>query len=389
MRAITKILAGILVLAMLFSTKAFATENAELEQSGEPPVQIAAASALLMDASTGQVLIAYNEHELRYPASVTKVMTLLLIAEAIEQGKIALTDKITASGTAAGKGGSQIWLREGESMTAEELIKAVAIYSANDASVALAEAIAGSEEAFVALMNERARELGMNNTTFYNSTGLDDTADGHLTTAYDIAIMSRELLRHENITVYSTIWMDSLRGGETELVNTNRLVRFFEGATGLKTGTTNRAGCCISATARRGDTHFIAIVLGSDNSNDRFDTAKRMLNWGFANYSTVTPEIDSTLITPVRVLHGSEQYIQPEPPDTMPILVPRGSEADLRHSIDLNLDVQAPVEAGQILGRVTLTIDGETLGEYPLIAPYAIEAATFLMMIRRLLVALL
>ena len=389
MRAMIKILAGVLALTMLLSMKAFATENDSAEQSGEPPVEIAAASALLMDAATGQVLIAYNEHEPRYPASVTKVMTLLLVAEAIEQGKIALTDKITASGTAAGKGGSQIWLREGESMTAEELIKAIAIYSANDASVALAEAIAGSEEGFVTLMNERARELGMNNTTFLNSTGLDDTAEGHLTTAYDIALMSRELLRHENITAYSTIWMDSLRGGETELVNTNRLVRFFEAATGLKTGTTNKAGCCIAASARRGETHFIAVVLGSGNSNDRFDTAKRMLNWGFANYSTVTPEIDPTLITPVRVLRGAEQFIQPVLPAAMPILVPRGSESELRHSIDLAVDVQAPVEAGQILGMVTLTIDGETLGEYPLTAPADIAAATWPMMVRRLFTALI
>jgi len=380
-------LACVLTLILILSTKVIATETLA-EQSSEPPVEIAARAALLMDAATGQVLIGYNEHERLYPASVTKVMTLLLVAEALENGKIALTDQIAATGTAAAKGGSQIWLREGESMTVEELLKAVAIYSANDASVALAEAIAGSEESFVALMNDRAHELGMANTTFLNSTGLDDTADEHLTTAYDIALMSRELLRHEEVTAYSTIWMDSLRDGETELVNTNRLVRFFEGATGLKTGTTARAGCCISATARRGDTHLIAVVLGSGNSNERFDTAKRLLNWGFANYATVIPQIDPELIPPVRVMRGAEQWVQPVPPDAMPILVPRGSEAELRQSVDLAVDVQAPVEAGQVLGHVTITIDGETLGEYPLVAPEAIPAATFMMMMQRLLYAL-
>ncbi|MCL2195205.1 MAG: D-alanyl-D-alanine carboxypeptidase [Oscillospiraceae bacterium] len=351
-------------------------------------MEIAARAAVLMDAATGEVLMAYNEHQRLYPASVTKVMTLLLVAEALAGGKLCLTDEITVSTTASGKGGSQIWLREGESMLVEDLLKAIAIYSANDASVALAEAIAGSEEGFVALMNERAAELGMVNTNFENSTGLDDTTENHLTTAYDIALMSRELLQHSEVVAYSTIWMDSLRDGETELVNTNRLVRFFEGATGLKTGTTSRAGCCISATAMREDTHLIAVVLGSDNSNDRFDTAKRMLNWGFANYSTVTPEIEANLITPVRVLHGEDRYITPVLPGGMPILVPRGSEDELQQNIELALDVQAPVVEGQVLGRITVVLDDEVVGEYTLTAPRAVQELRFVLMLQRLLGAL-
>jgi len=385
MRTWKRAAAIVLALGMVLSAKA---TNALARESSAQPVEIAARAAVLMDAATGEVLMAYNEHQRLYPASVTKVMTLLLVAEALAGGKLCLTDEITVSTTASGKGGSQIWLREGESMLVEDLLKAIAIYSANDASVALAEAIAGSEEGFVALMNERAAELGMVNTNFENSTGLDDTTENHLTTAYDIALMSRELLQHSEVVAYSTIWMDSLRDGETELVNTNRLVRFFEGATGLKTGTTSRAGCCISATAMREDTHLIAVVLGSDNSNDRFDTAKRMLNWGFANYSTVTPEIEANLITPVRVLHGEDRYITPVLPGGMPILVPRGSEDELQQNIELALDVQAPVVEGQVLGRITVVLDDEVVGEYTLTAPRAVQELRFVLMLQRLLGAL-
>ena len=353
-----------------------------------PPVQIAAKAAVLMDAATGTVLVKYNENERLYPASVTKVMALLLVAEALESGKLQLDGKVSASASAASKGGSQIWLKEGETMTVEELLKAAAIYSANDACCALGEAIAGSEEGFVRLMNERAKELGMTNTTFVNCTGLDDDTTEHLTTAYDIALMGRALLAYDIVIKYSTIWMDSLRDGATELVNTNRLVRFYEGATGIKTGTTSKAGCCIAASAKRGETHLIAVVLGSGNSNDRFETAKRLLNWGFANYATVTPQIAPALITPVRVLRGAEQWIKPVPPAAMPILVPKGSEGDLQQSVDLAADVQAPVEAGQVLGKITITLDGETLGEYPLTAPAAVEKLNFAAQFKRLMGAL-
>jgi len=371
-----------LTLLTVLCVKAMAEESA-------PPVQIAAKAAVLMDAATGKVMVRFNENERLYPASVTKVMTLLLVAEALESEKIALNDKVVASSAAASKGGSQIWLREGETMTVEELLKAAAIYSANDACCALGELIAGSEEGFVRLMNARAAELGMTNTHFDNCTGLDDDTTTHLATAFDIALMSRALLQHDIVIKYSTIWMDSLRDGATELVNTNRLVRFYEGATGLKTGTTSKAGCCISASARRGETHLIAVVLGSGSSDDRFETAKRLLNWGFANFATVTPQIAPELITPVRVLRGAEQWIRPVPPAAMPILVPKGSEGDLQQSVDLAVDVQAPVEAGQVLGKVTITLDGETLGEYPLVAPAAVDKLDFITQLKRLAAALI
>lgn len=256
-----------------------------------PPmeVEVKAKASVLMDAATGTVLMSQNPHEKLYPASVTKIMTLLLVAEAIESGKIQMTDVVTASTNASKKGGSQIWLKEGEQMTVDDLIKATAVASANDACTALGEYLAGSDEAFVKMMNERAKALSMNDTNFENCTGLDDTAENHVTSAYDIAIMSRELLKYEKILTYTTIWMDSLRGGKTELVNTNKLIRFYDGATGLKTGTTSKAGCCVSATAKRDGLHLIAVVLGSANSDDRFGGARAMLNWGFANYAVTTP----------------------------------------------------------------------------------------------------
>jgi len=375
---------------MLLTIKVRAAEDVgnSAEQSNKPPVEIAARAAVLMDASTGKVLVHYHENDRLYPASVTKIMPLLLVGEALDSGKIKMTDMVVASAAAAGKGGSQIWLKEGETMTVEELVKAAAIYSANDACCALGEHLAGSEEGFVRQMNERAQELGMTNTNFVNCTGLDDDTTEHLTTALDIAIMSRELLKHDSVVKYCTVWMDSLRDGATELVNTNRLVRFYEGATGLKTGTTSKAGCCVSASAKRGETHLIAVVMGSGNSNDRFETAKRLLSWGFANYATVTPSLPPSLITPVRVLRGEEQWIQPVAA-LMPILVPKGSEGDLQLSVDLRLDVQAPVEAGQILGKVIVTLDGEILDEYPLTAPNAVKELAYVTVLKRLLAALI
>ncbi len=342
-----------------------------------PPVEIKAKSAVLMDVSTGKVLMKLNENEKVYPASVTKIMPLLLITEAIDDGKIALSDVVTVSESAASKGGSQIWLKEGEQMTVDDLLKATAVYSANDACTALGEYIAGSDEAFVKMLNERAAELGMKNTHFENCTGLDDTTENHLTTALDVATMSRELLKHELITNYTTIWMDSLREGQTELVNTNKLVRFYEGTTGLKTGTTSKAGCCVSASALRDGTHLIAVVMGSDNSSDRFETAKAMLNWGFANYSTVTPEIDTSLIPDVGVINGVVESLKPKVPNPGSFLIEKGREAEITQTIDVAVDVAAPVEQGQILGTVTFRLGDEVLGEYNITAPDKIEPLTF------------
>lgn len=349
-----------------------------------PPVEIKAKAAVLMDASTGKVLMKLNENEKVYPASVTKIMPLLLITEAIDDGKIALSDVVTVSGSAASKGGSQIWLKEGEQMTVDDLLKATAVYSANDACTALGEYLAGSDEAFVKMLNERAAELGMKNTHFENCTGLDDTTENHLTTALDVATMSRELLKHELITNYTTIWMDSLREGQTELVNTNKLVRFYEGTTGLKTGTTSKAGCCVSASALRDGTHLIAVVMGSDNSSDRFEAAKAMLNWGFANYSTVTPEIDTSLIPDVGVINGVVESLKPKVPNPGSFLIEKGREAEITQTIDVAVDVAAPVEQGQILGTVTFRLGDEVLGEYNITAPDKIEPLTFRIVFMRI-----
>lgn len=357
-------------------------------EKGQMPVEIKAKAAVLMEVSTGRVLMRYNENERLYPASVTKIMPLLLVMEAVDSGKISLDDVVTVSGTAASKGGSQIWLKEGEQMTVDELLKATAVYSANDACTALGEYIAGSDEAFVKMLNDRAKELGMTNTNFENCTGLDDTTKNHLTTAYDVAVMSCELLKHEKITDYTTIWMDSLRNGQTELVNTNKLVRFYEGTTGLKTGTTSKAGCCVSASAKREDTHLVAVVMGSENSSDRFETAKAMLNWGFANYTTVTPVIDSTLIPEVGVINGVEEKISPEIPLAQPVLIEKGREGEITQTIDLAVDVAAPVEKGQVLGTVTFRLGDEMLGEYNLTATHSVDSLTFPIVFMRFLRAI-
>lgn len=353
------------------------------------PVEIKAKAAVLMDVSTGKVLLKYNENEKLYPASVTKIMPLLLVVEAIDSGKISLNDTVTVSANASSKGGSQIWLKEGEQMTVDDLLKSTAVYSANDACTALGEYLAGSDASFVAMLNERASQLGMKNTHFENCTGLDDTTENHLTTALDVATMSRELLKHEMIINYTTIWMDSVRNGETELVNTNKLVRFFEGTTGLKTGTTAKAGCCVSASAKRDNTHLIAVVMGSENSSDRFETAKALLNWGFSNYTTVTPVIDPKMIPAVNVINGVTEQITPSVPQAESVLIPKGKENEIKQTIDLAVDVSAPVEKGQILGTVTFSVDGEKLGEYKLTAPETVKALNFTIVFKRVAEALI
>ena len=334
---------------------------------------LSAKSAILMEMSSGQVLMEKNADEKLPPASITKIMTLLLVMEALDEGKITLEDRVTASREASSKGGSQIWLKEGEVMTVHELIKATAVASANDASTALSEYIAGDETSFVALMNKRAAELGMTNTNFENCSGLDDTAENHYTTARDIAIMSCELMKHEKIKEYTTIWMDSLRNGETELVNTNRLIRFYEGATGLKTGTTSKAGYCISATAQREGMELVAVVLGSDNSTDRFEDAKKLLNWGFVNYSIFEPQIDMSLITDVTVLCGEQDKITPVVKNPNPILIKKGTENSITQRVDLCVDVEAPVEKGQKLGTVYFEKDGEILADCPIVSENEVE----------------
>ena len=355
-----------------------ATEEPAVNAAAEAQVAIQAPSAILIDAATGTVLFEKNADERREPASVTKVMTLLLVMEALEAGQIGWNDEVTASAAAAGKGGSQIYLEEGERLGMDEMLKSVVVSSANDCATALAEHVAGSEAAFVGKMNARAAELGMTNTHFVNCTGLDDEAEAaeHLTTARDIATMSRELLRHDAIRRYTTIWMDTVRNGAFGLSNTNKLVRFYEGTTGLKTGYTSRAGHCLSASAKRNGMELIAVILGADSSSHRFEDAKALLNWGFANYALVDPAEGFTP-TPVPVLLGTLESVTPIPADSGPILLEKGKAASISREIELAEDCEAPVEQGQVLGTLRVLAGKELLAEIPLQAAEAVPRLRF------------
>ena len=337
-------------------------------------LELSARSAILMEASTGKVLYEYNADESLPPASVTKIMTILLVAEAIDGGKISLDDVVTASAEASGMGGSQIFLKENEEMTVSDLLKATVVASANDAAYALAEYVAGSEPAFVSMMNERAAELGMTGTLFANTTGLP--GDEHYSTARDIAVMSRELLKHEFIFEYTTIWMDYLRDGATQLVNTNKLIRHYTGATGLKTGSTDEAGCCISATAERDGLSLIAVVLGSPTGSQRFDDAKMLLDYGFLNFSAVTPQLPSELPCP-EVTGGEETSVKLEAGMSPLLILPRGSAESLEITVTAESSVKAPVEKGDELGKITVSLDGEVLAEIPLTAAGSVKKLTW------------
>ncbi len=336
-------------------------------------VEVVATSCVLMDVDTGEVLFSNNEDELVYPASVTKIMSLLIFMEYLDSGKLSLDEVVTTSPNAASKGGSQIWLEEGEQMSVDELLRAICIASANDACTALGEHVAGSEAAFVQMLNDKAAELGMTNTNFENCTGLDDDTTNHLTTAYDVALMSCELLSHERIQTYSTVWMDTLRDGATELVNTNTLVRFYEGTTGLKTGTTEKAGYCVSASAERDGLHLVAVVMGAENSTDRFEYAKDMLDWGFANFETYTPSFDTSLITEVKVNMGLEQYITPEIETITSVTLEKGESSQIETVIELATDVDAPVEKNQVVGTVTFKLGDEQISQYNLVCTVAVD----------------
>ena len=335
-------------------------------------VAVTAPAAVLMEASTGQVLFEKGAHDRRACASITKVMTLLLTFEALEAGELSLDQELTASAHAASMGGSDIWLEEGERMTVDDLLKATVIMSANDAAVVLAEAVSGSEEAFVARMNERAGELGMEDTVFKNCNGLDE--EGHLTSAYDVAVMSRALLTHEKIRDYTLTWMDSVRNGETQLVNTNKLIRSYQGITGLKTGTTGQAGSCISATAHREGMELIAVVLGAESTDLRFQDAKALLDYGFAGWKTVTPE--TPFLQPTAVEGGMAQTVEVAAGEMPSLLLQAGEEAQVETVVQLE-PVKAPVEQGQELGRILCQVAGETVAQVPITAKEGVEAVTF------------
>ncbi len=345
------------------------------------PFDVDALSAVLMDAETGEVLYAKNPDEALPPASVTKVMTLLLIMEAIDDGRLALTDKISVSEYAASMGGSQVYLEPGEQMSLDDMLKSIVVSSANDAAVAMAEAIAGSEEAFVKMMNERASSLGMEHTNFENVTGLDDDTTNHLISAEDIAIMSRELLKHETILNYTTIWMDTIRDGAFGLSNTNRLIRFYSGATGLKTGSTSKAKFCISATAKRDDLHLIAVIMGSPTRDVRNEMAKKLLDWGFANFAVYRNPCASA--GTVRVLGGIKDQCAVEY-EAFIRLMRKGNEKNVTAEVVLPQEIAAPVQAGDAVGHVVYRCGDEIIGESRIIASESVEKISFWQLLGRM-----
>lgn len=348
-------------------------------------LEVAAPSAILMDAATGTILWEKDAHTRLAPASVTKIMTLLLVLEALDSGKIGWDDTVTASDAAAAKGGSQVYLEPGEQLPLRDMLKAVVVSSANDCATALAEHVAGSEAAFVELMNQRAAELGMQETHFVNCTGLDDEPDAaeHLTSAYDIAVMSRQLLQHEEIRQYTTIWMDTVRDGQFGLSNTNKLIRFYQGATGLKTGYTAAAGHCLSASAQRNGIELIAVVLHCASSADRFTAAKALLDYGFANYALVQLETDG--ITPLPVKLGVCKTVQPVPATDQPILIDKSLQAGVTQRVELETGLTAPIEAGQVLGQLIVESGEQELARIELVAEAAVPRQSLWQILGRLL----
>ena len=342
------------------------------------PQEVAAKSAVLMEVSTGKLLYEQNANAALAPASVTKVMTMLLIMEAIDQGRIGWGDTVTASENAAAKGGSQIYLKVGEPMSVEDMVKSIAVSSANDCACAMAEHIAGSEQGFVDMMNLRAQQLGMENTHFVNCTGLDDDPEAakHLTSAYDIAIMSRQLLlHHPDIKKYTTIWMDTVRGGAFGLSNTNKMVRFYPGATGLKTGFTSQAGYCLSASAQRDGMELIAVVMGSATSKDRFAACKSLLDYGFANFATATPQLPESLSVPVKL--GKQAMVVAVPSEAGALLVDKSQKSQLITEYTLTETITAPVSKGQLLGQATVKVGDQVIAQFPLLARETVPRVSY------------
>ncbi|MFZ2539005.1 MAG: D-alanyl-D-alanine carboxypeptidase family protein, partial [Oscillospiraceae bacterium] len=344
------------------TTTVYASDSEAQETLLPADFAIAAKAGVLIDQINGTVLYEKNPHEKMPPASITKIMTMLLVMEAIDGGKVKMEDMVTASAHASSMGGTQIWLKENEQMTVHDLMKACAVASANDAAMALAEHIGGSEEGFVAMMNNKAIELKMADTTFINPTGLD--AKGHLSSAYDIALMSKSLLAHKEITAFTSIYMDSLRGGKTELVNTNKLVRFYKGCTGLKTGTTDGAGSCVSVSATKENMGLISVVMGATTSKDRFNSAKQLLDYGFSNFAVYNTAISNDTLKPVKVIGGVSATVDVESDKGSSIIIKKGKSKDIVENVTIVQDVEAPVLKGQKLGEIKLSIDGEEIANF-------------------------
>lgn len=332
-------------------------------------------SAILMEASTGKVLYESNPDEQLPIASVTKIMTMLLTMEAVDSGKTTLDDMVTVSEHAMSMGGSTMFLETGEQFSVSDMLKGLCVASANDGAVALAEHIAGSESAFVEMMNKRAKELGMENTSFMNTNGLD--ADGHYSSARDVAIMSRELIKHEKIFEYTTIWMDSLRDGKTQLANTNKLIRFYKGANGLKTGSTSKALCCLSATAKRDNMQLIAVVLGAPTSKDRFGSASTLLDYGFANYAVEQSVLKDEVLGSVTVSKGEKNMIDAMAANEFTLLVNKGAKKEIERNIQLAENITAPVEKGAVIGKLELVSGGEVIGSMDITAGESVNKKSF------------
>lgn len=370
-----RVLCFVMIFSLLFSSHAYA------ESTPEPvPPTVNAPCAVLMEKSTGTVLYEKNSQDPGFPASITKIMSMLLIVEAIEAGTIRPEDTVTASKRAASFGGSCVYLEEGEQMSVRDMLKCIAVVSANDCAVAMAEHLCGSEENFVKQMNRRAKELGLEHTHFSNCTGLFDDGE-HFTTAYDVALMSRELIKHELIKEYTTIWMDSIRGGEFELSNTNKLVYWYQGCTGLKTGYTSTAKYCLSATAERNGTEYIAVVMHSENSDSRNKDAEALLNYAFACYRTIALN-DGKELPQIPVELGTKSHVPLEYGGEETAVVPKG--ADPEYSLELVKSVSAPVRKGDKLGEVTVTIDGKTAAKVPILAAENIDRIGFFGLFGRL-----
>ncbi|MGE4282903.1 MAG: D-alanyl-D-alanine carboxypeptidase family protein [Clostridia bacterium] len=369
MKRILKIISLVCVVS-LFLSFAMVTKA---EETGNK-INIQAKSAVLMEESTGRILYELNSHEQLRPASVTKVMTMLLVIEAIDSGKISLNDIVTTSEYAASMGGSQVYLGAGEKMTVHDMLKAIAVASGNDASVAMAEHTCGSEEAFVKAMNDKAKELGMNDTNFVNCNGLD--TENHYTSAYDIALMSKELLKHPKIHDYLTIWTDSLREGKFGLANTNKLIRFYSGANGIKTGSTSKALYCLSASAERDGMQLIATIMAAPTSRDRFNDATKLLDHGFANYSVIQGVKKGETVGEMNVSKGMLPIVKVETANEFNLLVEKGKQDKVEKNVNLSEDLLAPVDKGQKVGEIIFSSNGQELGKVDIITTESIEKVT-------------
>ena len=378
-----------LALSLAITSLLFSPLPAAAAQEDNMPLPLSSASALLMEKETGTILLQQNAHQKLEPASVTKVMTLLLVMEAVDSGRLSLDESVPVSAHAAGMGGSQVYLKEGERLSVSDLIKCVAVVSGNDCAVALAERLSGSESAFVDQMNQKAQALGMEDTHFVNCTGLP--APGHLTSAYDIALMSRQLLlHHPDIRQYTTIWTDSIRNGAFGLTNTNRLIRFYDGATGLKTGFTASAQYCMSAAAQRNGMELIAVVMKAPTTAQRFQDASCLLDYGFANYALLTPQPEGPL-APIDVLLGQSKTVQPQLQRECRLLVEKAQADQITTRVDLARDVQAPVDPGQTLGQFQVYVGEQLRDTVPIVAAQGVERLSvpglFSQLLRRLLFA--